>query len=220
MKDPSYPIAIGDALSRWLQGRTRLERPDKAREAAVLVPLVWEDGAWRLVFTRRSDRLATHRGQVSFPGGHREPHDASSLDTALREAREEVGLRPEDVRVVGPLDDAWTLHGVRITPWLGLVPPHYPFMLDPDEVATVFRVPVTHFLDAARRRIEHRADGAGVLHPVIFYDGMPELVWGATARVVSRWLEAMAADVEGGRALLEELGNPPNALLDAGSSEA
>ena len=91
-------------------------------EAAVLMPIV-ERPAPTLLFTRRASHLNTHRGQVAFPGGKREPGDADLYATALREAEEEIALAPGLVQPLGRLSDVISLHGIRVTPWVGIIPP-------------------------------------------------------------------------------------------------
>ena len=112
--------------------------PPRYRSAAVMLPL-WpeEDGGVRVALTRRVDHLPAHRGQVSFPGGSALPEDGSTLATALRETREELGLPPESLQVMGRLDDAWSRYGFHVIPYVGWLERRPEFLPDPNEVAEV-----------------------------------------------------------------------------------
>jgi 8-oxo-dGTP pyrophosphatase MutT (NUDIX family) len=177
---------------RLANRRRRVLEAETQASAAVLVPLFWKEGRLHLLFTKRTDTVSTHKGQISFPGGRREPADESLMHTALRESWEEIGLRPEDVRVLGALDDTATLRDVRITPYVGLIPEDYVFAVQTEEVAYLIEVPVAEFLDPDRLRIEHLPHPDGHTRDVLFYDVGREVIWGATARIVKEWLDAMA----------------------------
>jgi 8-oxo-dGTP pyrophosphatase MutT (NUDIX family) len=173
---------LSTALTRRVPG-VAAEWP--ARPAAVLVPLAGVHGEWHLLFTRRTDNVETHRGQVSFPGGRIEPGDASPVAAALREAQEEIGLRPDDVRVLGRLDALMTVTQYLITPVVGVIPWPYPFRPDPVEVAEVFTIPLTWLADPAH--LEHRTRPAlagGPEVPVFSYrEYGGHILWGASARI-------------------------------------
>jgi 8-oxo-dGTP pyrophosphatase MutT (NUDIX family) len=154
------------------------EPPFKA--AAVLVPLVERADGMTVMLTRRSETLADHPGQVSFPGGRIEPDDPHPEAAALREAREEVGLAPDRVEVIGRLATYRTRTGFEITPVVGLVTPPFEITPDPTEVAEVFEVPLAFLLDPAnaqRRSREWR--GMERFFWVFPYSGY--YIWGATA---------------------------------------
>ncbi len=112
-------LILEEAIRQRLNSRTRrtLEEPH-FRRAAVLVPLFEADGEAHLVFTKRSDTVDHHKGQVSFPGGGRDTTDASLLGTALRETEEEVGLKASDVKVLGALDDTVTMSNYVVSPFV------------------------------------------------------------------------------------------------------
>ncbi len=162
------------------------------RGAAVLVPLVERAGDLSVVYIRRSDHVESHRGQVAFPGGRVDPTDRTLLETALREAHEEVGLEPGYVDVLGGFPIMNTLtSGVSVAPFVGVVTREVDFRADPKEVAEVFEVPVSA-LHSPRYRgnYEWRRDsGPSSSFPAILYGG--QTIWGLTLRITENLLELM-----------------------------
>ncbi len=161
--------------------------------AAVLIPLARIGEEWRIVFTRRAETVEHHKGQVSFPGGACDPGDSGPEATALREVEEEIGLKPEDVRLLGRLNDVVTITRYRVTPVVGVVPWPYPFRPAPREVARVFTIPLT-WLAQRGNYSEQPVTPAGQPRPfpvVIYreYDG--EVLWGASARIVLNFLDTL-----------------------------
>lgn len=156
--------------------------------AAVLVPLIDRDGPC-LVFAKRTDRVGTHRGQISFPGGALDPADPSLLDTALRESEEEVGLPRRAVEPLGALDDTETVATqFVITPWVGVVREPVVWRPDGEEIEKVIEVPFAALVEPANARVE-RLEREGVVREVYFYDYGGETIWGATARIVKDYLD-------------------------------
>ncbi|HTP50393.1 MAG TPA: CoA pyrophosphatase [Anaeromyxobacteraceae bacterium] len=153
------------------------------REAAVLVPLFLRDGEPWVLLTRRSHVLGRHPGQISFPGGRVDPGE-ESLAAALREAKEEVGVAPSDVGVLGRLSEVLViLTGFRLTPWVGVVPYPYPWVAHPGEVAETLEVPVALLERPGAHRTAMR-EAHGMSHEVHFYTLGKDSIWGATARVL------------------------------------
>jgi 8-oxo-dGTP pyrophosphatase MutT (NUDIX family) len=130
-------------------------------QASVLVPLVVRDGALGVLLTRRTAHLHDHAGQISFPGGRRDPDDADALATALREAEEEIGLDPQGVEVLGCLPIYTTVSGFEVTPVVALIPSPPSLKLDAFEVATAFEVPLGHLMNPANHRHHLFADPEG-----------------------------------------------------------
>src|SRR5512137_1302809 len=131
--------SAGNATTDGYSGQAE---PAALKCAAVLIPLVrWMD-EWQLVFTRRTETVEQHKGQVSFPGGGCDALESTPEATALREAWEEIGLQPGDVRLLGRLTDLITITGYRVTPVVGVIPWPYQLRLEPAEVGRVFTIPL------------------------------------------------------------------------------
>ncbi len=152
----------------------------KIKDAAVLVPVVARDGELNLLFTQRTEHLAAHAGQISFPGGGVEAADGSRMDTALRETEEEIGLARKHVQVLGSLPDYELATGFRITPVVGWIDTPFETWPDPYEVAEIFEIPLAHFLDTKRyQRCEYHFNGRHRHYVAIPFEG--RYIWGATA---------------------------------------
>jgi 8-oxo-dGTP pyrophosphatase MutT (NUDIX family) len=171
----------GEAVLRGDHMLDRLEPPPPPlKAAAVLVPIVEHDGALTVLLTKRTDHLADHAGQISFPGGRIEPEDLDPEHAALREAQEEVGLPPEQVELIGRLDIYRTRTGFEVVPVVGLVRPPLALAPDPYEVAEVFEVPLSFILDPANHELHSRELRGATRHfYVLPYEGRN--IWGATA---------------------------------------
>ena len=164
------------------------EIDDQRYDAAVVAPVLERDGEHHLLFTKRADHLGDHPGQMSFPGGGTEPTDGTILDTALREANEEIGLEPAEADVVGQLDDIRTVTEYAVTPFVARVPDR---AYDPDEreVAEIALLPLSGILDPDNyeyERRDHPYYGDIVVH-YFHVDGYT--VWGATGRILVQLLE-------------------------------
>lgn len=153
--------------------------------AAVLVPLIERKKGVTVLLTRRTDRLAEHAGQISFPGGRIEARDENAHAAALREAEEEIGLGRRHVRVLGQLEDHATGTGFLVTPVIGMVAPPFELSPDPNEVAEVFEVPLDFVLDPANYgRVTGRRGGRERrFHALPFED---RFIWGFTAQILVR----------------------------------
>ncbi len=123
----------------------------RQRPAAVLCGLVERHPGINVVLTRRTQHLARHAGQIAFPGGRADREDPSLLAAALREAEEEIGLRPDRVHVIGTLDQYLTSTGFRVTPFVGAIDPAWHPVPDPNEVEEVFEVPLDFLMDPANQ---------------------------------------------------------------------
>jgi 8-oxo-dGTP pyrophosphatase MutT (NUDIX family) len=164
-----------------------------AVKAAVLLPVIQHGGGEpHLLFTRRTERLARHSGQVSFPGGRSEQSDISPVETALRETFEETGIGPSFVTVAGYLERYLTGTGFDIQPVVGLVKDGFALTPDPREVAEIFEVPLAFLCDPANRRRESREIGGRQRSFYAFTYGGHE-IWGATAAIVVSLVQRLNA---------------------------
>jgi len=167
---------------------------NKSNAAAVLMPLFERAGGLHVVYIRRSDHVASHRGQVAFPGGRVDPVDATLLDAALREAHEEVGIHPSTVEVVGAFPTMQTTtSGIVVAPFVGVIPSDAPLKPQISEVAEIFDVPLAALRDPKfRGDYEWKSDGpAGrsSKFPAILYGG--QVIWGLTLRITLNLLELL-----------------------------
>jgi 8-oxo-dGTP pyrophosphatase MutT (NUDIX family) len=172
-----------------LANHTRVILDDPALVcAAVLIPLLFQDGEWHVLVTQRSQMVEHHKGQISFPGGTCEPGDGDLLATALRETFEEIGVPPQSVEVLGMLDDFPTVTNFVVTPFVGVIPPALTYRLNGGEVESVVSVPLAFFLDPAHLRIE-QWQHEGHAHDVLFWNYGPYTIWGLTARILKSFLD-------------------------------
>jgi 8-oxo-dGTP pyrophosphatase MutT (NUDIX family) len=159
--------------------------------AAVLFPIVLRENGPTVLLTQRTEHLRDHAGQISFPGGRAEAADASPVETALREAREEIGLDSRQVEIAGFLPEYRTATGYRITPVVGFLNPPFETRPDPFEVAEIFEVPLVFLLDPANHRRYSREHHGKTRH----FFAMPYgrfFIWGATAGIIVSLAQAMA----------------------------
>jgi 8-oxo-dGTP pyrophosphatase MutT (NUDIX family) len=157
-----------------------------AKGAAVLVPIFERHGELHLVYIRRSDHVASHRGQVAFPGGRVDPTDPTLLDTALREAQEEVAIDPLTVDVLGAFPEMSTLtSGIIVAPFAGVIPATSRLSPCPNEVAEIFEVPLSALVDP-KYRGELEWGGNRSKYPAILYGG--QTIWGLTLRITENLL--------------------------------
>lgn len=164
------------------------------RPAAVLIPMLKVENQWHLLFIRRTaNHHDPHSGQVAFPGGASDPGDRSAEDTALREAREEIGLDSEGVHILGVMHDFITVTGYQVTPVVGVIPWPCSLELADNEVSRAFTIPLDWLADD-RNRHETMRELPPPFDPVpvIYYDPYDgEILWGASARFTQRLLEIL-----------------------------
>ncbi len=162
-----------------------------SRRPAVLVPVLLEPEGARLVYTVRKDHLPDHAGQISFPGGGIEPGDGSLLATALREAEEEIDLRPSLVEVIGELEEMYIPpSGFRVSPFVGLLPPEAELVMAPDEVEAIFTISLDELMAPETfRKVLWTREGRDYVVPVFAVEGPPPRnIWGATAAITASLL--------------------------------
>jgi 8-oxo-dGTP pyrophosphatase MutT (NUDIX family) len=190
--DPSARVftlaAVRDRLVSLPPPRASDLHTPSSRAAAVLVAIYETDGEARVVLTKRPETMPSHRGEIAFPGGKRDPGDENLLAVALREAQEEIGLAPDLVEVAGELDSLSTVASqFTITPFVGLLAVPPTLVADPREVEAEFAVPISELLDPAAYR-EELWELWGAWRPMAFFELAGETVWGATARILAGFL--------------------------------
>jgi 8-oxo-dGTP pyrophosphatase MutT (NUDIX family) len=182
-----------DQIAKILSSRKRrvIEHPPFSH-AAVLVPLFKKGEGCHLLFTRRSEQVKHHKGEISFPGGVVDEEDLELISTALREAHEEIGLERSDVQIVGILDDIVTITEFIVTPIVGLFPYPYPFKVSEVEIAELIEVPLSSLLneDCFSEKEIIRGGQKEVVHA---YQYEEHVIWGATARILKQFLDLISS---------------------------
>lgn len=157
---------------------------ENLKASAVLLPLFYDQGQYHVLFTERSDEVVFHKGQVCFPGGTQEPSDSSLVQTALREAEEEIGLEAKDIEILGELDDMLTfVTDYVISPFVAFIP--YPHCLKTNgrEVKRIFSVPLSFLMDEANFKLDSYA-----------YEYEGHTIWGATARILRQFIGLLKSE--------------------------
>jgi 8-oxo-dGTP pyrophosphatase MutT (NUDIX family) len=184
---------MNDYLRQILSSRQKKKKlTDKdLKPAAVLLPLFTDGTEYRVLFTRRSEKVLHHKGQISFPGGQPHKKDSDLLQTALRESWEEIGLKPEDVEIIGELDDTPTAtSGFIITPFVGIIPYPYIFTPNPQETTEIFDIPLSSLMNSSKLTQE-LADSGGKLQETYTYKYQGYSIWGATALIIKQLLDTI-----------------------------
>jgi len=178
-----------DQIGTILSSRKRrvIEHPPFSH-AAVLVPLFKKGDGCHLLFTKRSDQVKHHKGEISFPGGVVDEEDLELISTALREADEEIGLKKGDVQILGILDDIVTVTEFIVTPIVGLFPYPYPFKVSEVEIAELIEVPLSSLL-REKSFSEKEIIRGGQKEIVYAYQYEKHIIWGATARILKQFLD-------------------------------
>ncbi len=182
---------LRDRIRDILESRERRVIPrDGLKESAVLIPLSWKDGEPFILVTKRSMNVEHHKGEISFPGGRAEETDRDLFFTALREAEEEIGLKPDDVDILGLLDDHISIVGFHITPVVGLVPYPYDFTIN-SESETLLCVPLaTALSDTSWMAEQTTFMGRGI--NIYYLEIAGGVVWGATGRMLKHFADLIA----------------------------
>jgi 8-oxo-dGTP pyrophosphatase MutT (NUDIX family) len=199
LSEPAGTLTIGTIIERLRQPLHRFQQdsiPENLenftlhpgwppRKAAVLIPFLRIDESWHLLYTRRTDNLAEHSGQVAFPGGSLEPDDVNTEMAALREAQEEIGLRPADVRILGQLPEILTITNYLVTPHIGVIPWPYELLLEIAEVSRVFTIPLNWLAEASHYHfVERQLPGSIQNITTVYYDTYDgETLWGVSAKI-------------------------------------
>jgi len=183
-----------DALYAHIKNRLGKHKPQTykfedapARPAAVIIPLFFKNGEAHMDFTQRTEKVNKHKGQVSFPGGTQDDTDADSLQAALRETHEEMGILPQDITVLGRTDNFLTNTHFLVTPWVGHFPYPYEYVISRDEIEKVIEVPLIHLLDDGSFEIRDW-ERNGKWYKIHFYEYNGDVIWGVTGFLLSNFL--------------------------------
>lgn len=177
--------SVEERIRKLLCGRQKRRIADENLKAsAVLIPIFYDQGEYHVLLTERSDEVLFHKGQVCFPGGTRDPSDASLLATALRESAEEIGLEAKDVEILGELDDILTyVTNYVISPFVGLISHPRSLKTSGKEVKGAFFVPLSFLMDETNFKQDSYA-----------YEYEGHVIWGATARILRQLISLLKSE--------------------------
>ena len=178
-------------MSPWLstiRQRVPLHSPDDkvlaSAEAAVLMAITDCPDEPRMILTQRAAHLSSHPGEVALPGGKRDFEDAGLITTALRESEEEIALQPDRVDVIGPMRECISKHGLKVVPFLAVVPSDVALVANEEEIHSIFQVPIRLFLESGPSvMVEKAFRGERYQVPCYFYEGYE--IWGMTAYLIT-----------------------------------
>lgn len=186
-----YIPDIVKKLAETLSARSKVSITDITRQpSAVLIPVYFRSGEYYMIFTRRSELVHHHKGEISFPGGGFNQNDGTLLNTALRESFEEIGLEPKQVTVLGELDDMPTKGSpFIITPFVGFIQSELKFKLSVFEISELIEIPIKALNEGGCRREEPLELFEGKQITPYVYAYADKLITGATARILKQFLE-------------------------------
>jgi 8-oxo-dGTP pyrophosphatase MutT (NUDIX family) len=190
-KESDLRLIIKDVLST--RTYKHLENSSSSYiHAAVLIPLLEEDGSTKVLLTKRTHKVEHHKGQISFPGGAVDDEDGSYEEAALREAHEEIGLKQSDVEVLGRIDDTLTLvSSFVVHPFVGFVPSPYDFVVSSAEVKRILKVPLYVFHPQNTQYQRESVEYEGMTYRAIAYEYNGDVIWGATARMMENFMNIL-----------------------------
>lgn len=177
---------ISDKLAMHKR-RVYLYKEVPSTPAAVLIPIFFKNGQAHMLFTMRTDKVGTHKGQISYPGGRKDKTDSDFLYTALRETREEVGIMENDVTILGETDTFLTNTDFLVHPFVGLYKAPYPYKINYDEIARLIEVPLQHLLNPSIFKREKIVRN-NITWDMHFYQYNQDVIWGVTGFLLSNFL--------------------------------
>jgi 8-oxo-dGTP pyrophosphatase MutT (NUDIX family) len=184
---------LKEKIRASLAAHKRVPLPPGPVPAAVLIPLFLKNGEYHILFTKRAENMTHHRGEISFPGGVNHPEDTDILQTALRETWEEVGIAPEEVEILGVLDDFLSIHNVLVTPYVGFVATELRLRINPAEIERIVEVPLSYLLTPGIFQLREWS-WQGRTIPLLFVLYGKDSIWGLTAAMLKQFLEIISAE--------------------------
>lgn len=213
-------LKLKQRLNAYQPRQIETELLEKALpEAGILVPVTNEDKDPSIILTRRAQHMNTHKGQVAFPGGKFDQEDETTLTTALRECHEEIGIHPKHVEIIAPLSQVVSLHGLRVSPYVGLVDPNINMTPNLDELDSIFKVPASFILEAKpkrRDRMTYKGLALSVPSYDYEYEGEVYEIWGLSAIVL---VELVNIAFDGNITIFEESRKRVLNAVEAGSRD-
>lgn len=176
---------IGTVLKEYQPQRVEVHG---VYSAAVMILILNRKENPHIIFTKRTDTVETHKGQISFPGGVKDPQDDNLLETAKRETFEEIGIQPKLIENLGQLDDFYTVTDYVVSPFVGYVKSDFEYEINTHEVAQILEVPLSIFLKADGFEVR-KWDHQGTSYDVFFYHYQDQVIWGATAYILNRFID-------------------------------
>ncbi len=183
-----YTLAIETIREKLADHQVQKLRFKDFRPAGIVMPVFEKNGEAHFLMTQRTDTLAHHKGQVSFPGGGYESQDIDIRATAIRETNEEVGIPGDLIDVIGRLNDFPTISNFMVSPFVATIPYPYPSQPNPEEVARLLEVPFSLFLNDDHFEMKYR-EVKGKTYPLFFYDFEGTVIWGVTGHIIKRFIE-------------------------------
>ena len=166
--------------------------PRSLKHAAILAPLFVKNGAYHLLLTRRAEKLEHHKGEISFPGGAKDLRDSSLLDTALRETEEEIGLPASKVKILGMLDDVFTVVSrFIVTPYVGVIPYPYQFSVNHAEIQEIIEVPLVFFLQESNYWEDSSCHCGRKFRSYFFQWRQDIVIWGVTGFIIKNLCQVL-----------------------------
>ncbi|MHA1786481.1 MAG: NUDIX hydrolase [Candidatus Helarchaeota archaeon] len=182
-----------DEFKRIVKSKLKNRKPLKISHpefklSAVLMPFFWEDDIIKILFTIRNRNLKHHKGEISFPGGKKEPNDKNLIDTALRETEEEIGIHRNQIEILGQVDDLFTITKYIITPFVGVIKGKFKIKTSDAEVFKVIKVPLSVFGENGQFQ-EEIWEQNETSYPIFYYYWRRNVIWGATAYIMNQFME-------------------------------
>jgi len=183
--DYNHFLAFCDKIKQALNQRPpRAIERKSLKDAAVLIPIIFKDNQPYVLVTKRTNNVGTHKGEVSLPGGGIDEDDSSPLETALRESYEEVGIKPEDVTILGEFDHFISIYGFHVYTFVGVIPYPYQLTINHDEIESYTEVPLSLFVEEKYDDVQYYTY-EGTPYAIYYYHYNGYTIWGLTARILT-----------------------------------